>query len=313
MVLLQPIRELSIELTGNCNLHCLTCDHPINKQENNELSVNDIFNVINEFKQNGGRILYLTGGEPLLYRDLLKVIHYARQNRIHVNLVSNGTLINEKIVLALIDAGLNNITFSLDGLCDVNDFIRGKGVYQKVIRCLEIFQEIGSSRMVSVLFTVSRANYINLPDIIVLIRKYGVRRLFLNAFDPGFWKQEQISKKKLFWIPTEEMPILEEILERSILLAMSYNVQLPPSTYIKNIVRYFNGEKFVPKSGCYIPLNSTSITKTGQVMGCWKMSTDLSITEHLLKSIWASSDYQNIIKKAAKSRCPGCIFACYGG
>mgnify|MGYP001264682327 CR=1 FL=1 len=52
----------------------------------------------------------------------------------------NATLVTKKVVDKLINSGLNNISISLDGTREINDYIRGEGVYDKVLSTCNFFK-----------------------------------------------------------------------------------------------------------------------------------------------------------------------------
>lgn len=210
----------------------------------------------------------------------------------------------------MLKAGLNNISFSLDGTHDKNDFIRGGGVYDKVIRALEMFHNMRLSRMVQVFFTVSRANYDTLLDMIKIVRSYGVRRIFLNAFNLVFCKENKSEKREVFWIPGEELDRLNNILHRSKYLADKLGVNFPSDDCLQNIVRNFSGESMRTVSKCQIPYNNISVDVTGNVKVCWKMRTDFSVLRQDIIEIWESEKYQLLLEKAKETVCPGCLHAC---
>lgn len=302
------MKNIYIKLTNVCNLHCQTCDSFINSDK---LVFDDVKVILDGAKERGVRQLYLTGGEPLTHKDIYTIIAYAHKLKFHVNMSCNGTLVTDEIVEKLINSGLNNISLSMDGPRGVNDSIRGVGVYDKVLNTLRIFQRFKSSRMVNVLFTVSRSNYKTLLNVVSTVREFGVRQMFLNAFDPSFLVEDKQEKTKTLWILKEELGELEDVLEQSRCLAKDLGVNFPSKEYLKSIIRYFNGETIIPKYGCDIPGTSSSIEVTGQVSGCWKMDTSYSTKNKKITKIWDSEEYQQIVEKAQQAKCPGCLFACY--
>lgn len=302
------MKSLYVEITDVCNLHCITCD---NLSDSEHFTLEEMKDILDNARERNVRQLFITGGEPLTHRNLYDIISYAHNLRFHVNMSCNGTLVTEDVVKKLIKAGLNNISLSLDGTKEVNDSIRGKGVYDKVLNTLKLFQEAKSSRMVNVIFTISHINYTTLPFVVETVRKYGVRQMFLNAFDPSFLVEHREEKIKELWIPKEELNQLEKVLIESRELADKMGVYFPSKKYLKNIIRYFNGERIIPIHGCTIPATSSSISVNGQVAACWKMDTRYSLKSTKLTKIWDSQEYQKIIKHALQGKCLGCLFACY--
>jgi len=302
------IKTLYIEITDICNLHCKTCD---NFTDSEHFTLEEIKRILDNAKEKNVRQLFITGGEPLTHRNIYDIIAYAHKLHFHVNMSCNGTLVTEDVVEKLTRAGLNNISLSLDGTKEVNDSIRGKGVYDKVLATLQLFQKAKLSRMVNILFTISYSNYITLPYVVETVRKYGVRQMFLNAFDPAFLVKHKVEKSKELWIPEEELGQLEKILTESRVLADKIGVRFPTMEYLENIIRYFKGERIIPIHGCNIPATSCSIKVNGQVSACWKQDTSYFVQNTKLTNIWESQEYQNIVKRAFQGKCRGCLYACY--
>jgi MoaA/NifB/PqqE/SkfB family radical SAM enzyme len=124
--------------------------------------------------------LILLGGEPTLHPDLDKIIlkaHHLAYNSITVD--TNGYLfydIIEKVAPELVDY----FSFSLDGAsANTNDRIRGKGSF---VRCLEgIRKTVAKGFATSLIFTVSRANILDLEKMVPLLVELGIKRFFIQV------------------------------------------------------------------------------------------------------------------------------------
>ena len=127
----RPLRDLRISVTDRCNFRCNYCmpkevfdkDH-VYLPHNALLSFEEITRLARLFMAHGVRKIRLTGGEPLLRKNLEKLIAQLAQLRTvdgtapDITLTTNGSLLARK-AQALKDAGLNRVTVSLDGLDDV--------------------------------------------------------------------------------------------------------------------------------------------------------------------------------------------------
>jgi len=81
----------SIHLTNRCNLSCDYCRYACDKNTKGTVTVEDIYWYIGQLAKEGAEVLTVTGGEPTLRWDLLKIIvELASQHRIHVNILTNG-------------------------------------------------------------------------------------------------------------------------------------------------------------------------------------------------------------------------------
>jgi cyclic pyranopterin phosphate synthase len=121
----RPLRDLRISVTDRCNFRCVYCmpkevfgrDYAFLPREE-LLSFEEIERLARIFVRNGVEKIRLTGGEPLVRRDLeLLVEMLARIDGLDLTLTTNGSLLPHK-AQALADAGLGRITVSLDSLDD---------------------------------------------------------------------------------------------------------------------------------------------------------------------------------------------------
>jgi len=121
----RPLRDLRISVTDRCNFRCVYCmpkevfgrDYAFLPREE-LLSFEEIERLARIFVRHGVEKIRLTGGEPLVRRDLeLLVAMLARIDGLDLTLTTNGSLLPQK-AQALADAGLRRITVSLDSLDD---------------------------------------------------------------------------------------------------------------------------------------------------------------------------------------------------
>jgi len=138
---MKKLNNLWFQITGlNCNLKCRHCYlgcSPTNKSKN-FLNMEKIRRAFDEVNKEDLEEVYLTGGEPLLHRDINTIIRYCIKYT-DINIITNGTLINDKKARFLrqieIDSDYEIIfRLSLDHYIEQkNDEIRGKGSYKKIM------------------------------------------------------------------------------------------------------------------------------------------------------------------------------------
>jgi GTP 3',8-cyclase len=124
-LLRRPVRDLRISVTDRCNFRCVYCmpkevyGHDFRFLERRELlTFEEIARVARVFASLGVEKIRLTGGEPLLRRDLERLVEMlAEIPGLDLTLTTNGSLLTRK-AQALADAGLRRITVSLDSLDD---------------------------------------------------------------------------------------------------------------------------------------------------------------------------------------------------
>jgi GTP 3',8-cyclase len=121
----RPLRDLRISVTDRCNFRCVYCmprdvfgpDYPF-LPRGELLSFEEIARLARVFRGHGVEKIRLTGGEPLLRRNLERLIEMlARIPGIDLTLTTNGSLLTRK-ARALKAAGLHRVTVSLDSLDD---------------------------------------------------------------------------------------------------------------------------------------------------------------------------------------------------
>jgi cyclic pyranopterin phosphate synthase len=122
----RPLRDLRISVTDRCNFRCVYCmpkevfGRGYRFMDRKELlTFEEIERLARVFVAGGVRKLRITGGEPLLRRDLDRLVAglAAIEDGLDVTLTTNGALLAAK-AQALADAGLSRVTVSLDSLDD---------------------------------------------------------------------------------------------------------------------------------------------------------------------------------------------------
>ena len=137
----------SIELTARCNLRCVHCycNLPPNDQEaiEKELATEEIFNILDEIADAGCLALLITGGEPLLRKDFLKIYTYAKKKGFIITLFTNGTLITPEIADYLVKWPPLKIEITLYGATmETHEKVTGiRGSYKNVQRGIDLLME----------------------------------------------------------------------------------------------------------------------------------------------------------------------------
>jgi AdoMet-dependent heme synthase len=146
---------VSWNLTYRCNLACEHCyldagGTPLVDTENfadrSELGTEDCFRVIDEIAAFAPECLtILTGGEPLLRRDILEIVRRAAERELWVVVGTNGVRITENVATRLAEAGARGLSLSLDALDpDCHDRFRNvRGAWRNTVEGAEILHRTG--------------------------------------------------------------------------------------------------------------------------------------------------------------------------
>ena len=170
----------SWNLTQACNLRCSHCYLDAGKATPHELLTAEGFQLIDQLRELGTDLLILTGGEPLLRRDLFSLARHASECGMMVVLGTNGTLLDEGMAQRLKASGVQGVGISLDSLTpEKHDTFRGlRGAWEKAVRAIEIC--IAQGLEVAVQTSVLPMNYDEIPQLIAFAYEKGARAF--NAY-----------------------------------------------------------------------------------------------------------------------------------
>lgn len=172
-------------LIRRCNLtckHCYTTSADIDFP--GELSTREVFTVMDDLKAFGVPVLILSGGEPLLRRDIFDISLRAKDMGFYVGLSSNGTLITPANIDAIAAIGYDYVGVSLDGLKDTHDaFRRSPGSFDASLRGVRLCRERGIK--VGLRFTLTQDNYPDFPAMLELMEAEGVDKFYLSHLNYG--------------------------------------------------------------------------------------------------------------------------------
>jgi len=122
---------LLAELTYRCPLQCPYCSNPVEiARYREELNTDDWFRVLRQARAMGATQLGLSGGEPLLRRDLEAIIAEARRLGYYTNLITSGVGMNDERVAAFRQAGLDHIQISFQASNEeLNNYLGGSKTF----------------------------------------------------------------------------------------------------------------------------------------------------------------------------------------
>ncbi|MGH9968915.1 MAG: radical SAM protein [Pyrinomonadaceae bacterium] len=148
---------LMLHLLGRCNLTCLHCYMGGSPSRREQLPLQPVLHAIAECKHLGIGALYLTGGEPLLYRDFEKVLRAAEEvPGLKVTVCTNGTLVKQNHIALLKNANAQ-VNISIDGEAEFHDRFRNHaGAFKATERGMRNIVEAGIP--VTVVSTISQGN-----------------------------------------------------------------------------------------------------------------------------------------------------------
>lgn len=170
------------ECTSRCNLNCLHCGSDCSKDSSIvDMPLSDFLSALDTIKSKPKNFtVVLTGGEPLLRKDIELCGMEIRKRGMRWSMVSNGYLYNEQKHISLLNAGMGALTFSLDGLENSHNWLRNtKNSFSKVDAAIDLV--VNSPRLnFDVVTCVNKRNVEELPALYDYLVQKGVKawRLF---------------------------------------------------------------------------------------------------------------------------------------
>ncbi|MGR8934239.1 MAG: heme d1 biosynthesis radical SAM protein NirJ [Gammaproteobacteria bacterium] len=172
-------------LIRRCNLackHCYTTSADIDFP--GELTLPEIFAVMEDLKRFKVPVLILSGGEPLLHPHIFEISRLAKDMGFYVALSSNGTLITEHNIEQLAAIGYQYIGVSLDGIGATHDnFRRMPGAFERSLRGIDLCLARGIKA--GIRFTLTRDNAHDFPGLLQLLDAKDLDKFYLSHLNYG--------------------------------------------------------------------------------------------------------------------------------
>ena len=171
--------SLLAELTHGCPLHCAYCSNPLElAARETELPTAAWTRVFAEAAALGVAQIHLSGGEPLLRRDLAALVGACAGDGLYTNLITSGVGLTGARAAELAAAGLDHVQLSVqDADRDSADRIAGARVWPLKVAAARAVAEMGLPLTVNVV--LHRQNLDRLEAIVALAEELGARRLEL--------------------------------------------------------------------------------------------------------------------------------------
>ncbi len=308
------MKRINFLVTNRCNLHCKMCDYRIISCFEKDLVFSDIKKVIDWAYENKVKKLEISGGEPMVRKDIYQIIHYAAVYDIYTIMMTNGVLIEKEQSEKLICAGLNEVVISLEGTQEINDMIRGTGNFIKAINAVRYFQNCDENKIkIKIGITVSKFNYKSLFQFTkYLFENVMVDEISYNPFNFNMLIDININKNRtMFELLDDDLYVLEQELEKIMEYSKYNHYIISNYEYMKQFCRYFKkGSGFFINQNCDGQSELCCIDAKGNVIDCWG---NYNILGNIKKQSLDNIIYTNTERDNEKTvfRCKGCLSACY--
>jgi radical SAM protein with 4Fe4S-binding SPASM domain len=300
--------------TNACNARCKHCSSSSTTRAPDELSTREVMDLVDQLAAVGVVDMAVSGGEPLLRRDLFDIISHMRRRGMAVGVGSNGSVITAARAAALAGCGVGRVQVSLDGLEHAHDRLRcWPGLFQRAVsgigRCLE------AGLRTHVCCTINRFNAGELPAFVELVLGLGVKRINFSRYVPTGRKGDDLDLDDEEWFRsiTECQRLRERYRER-----LEIVTHLAQQTLVDPEIEDMPG--FI---GCQAGIGQGCITANGTVYPCVLLPLAVgNIRERAFAEIWTGApllqalrDRENLHGRchgcSHRSRCAGCRAVAY--
>ncbi len=190
---MRTLKQLDVNVTNRCNLQCVHCG--FESEDKTELSLEEYEILLSDAKTLGAEKLDITGGEPLLRRDLPNIVMAGSSRGYYVKLITNGTLLTRDYLAQLRENGLDGIAVSLDGSTPERHARIRKTKEDQFYRTVESIRSAKRLGLKTKVNTVVFASTLdNLPDITQLCIETGAdahRVCYFSKVKRGLHSREE--------------------------------------------------------------------------------------------------------------------------
>mgnify|MGYP005756662077 CR=1 FL=1 len=204
----QNVKNLYIDLTSRCNLHCEHCCSSYGDIPAHDLSFEQLIQLVKWADTKNIESITLTGGEIYILKDVNEKIKYTRNHFSgKISIITNGTLITDSDIDILKEC-INNVSISLDGYdLESVERIRGKHVFEKVMRLIPKLKEKGIEK-ISLSMVLVRENKEHREKFLDLCEKLEVKPM-LRVLNPAGRARKKYSEFKVYDTYNQEFEALE--------------------------------------------------------------------------------------------------------
>jgi MoaA/NifB/PqqE/SkfB family radical SAM enzyme len=314
---------LYLEVTNRCNLLCTTCPRTFEDLEPATDMSWELFTRIVDQVPDLARAVLHGVGEPMMVRDLPRMVRHLKQRGVYVLFNTNGTLLDERRGRALVDAGLDELRVSLDAAEPrAFELVRGVDAFERIVANVKAFtarqRELGAERpRVSLWLTGLKETLAQLPRFVELAHELGVGEVYLQrlVYFPGGQGLARPESALFENLDAEEQEMLRCARETARALGIEFNASgaVEPEISVKRTA----GDR--PWSLCRRPWTLMYFTATGRALPCCIAPFSLrgyasftlgDATQETLREIWNGPRYQEFRRALASDRPPDVCSRC---
>jgi MoaA/NifB/PqqE/SkfB family radical SAM enzyme len=302
------LRNMTLSLTDACNSRCLTCD--IWQKRPKELPLDAIESMLSESSLNGIRTVCLTGGEPFLRTDLIRIFNHVRKRfpEAEILLSTNGLL--RRNILDFLNAACQKrlgLHVSIDGVRK-HDHVRGvDGALARTKRTIIDALDQHPDLRVETKFTITPWNHDEILDAYRLSRDLGtvfkIKMIQNLRYYTNPIRHEQ-NQTRFSFTDHQRQSIIRDL--RALRGNFMREKRLADAFFTRLMIQYLKGDQF-RLNHCNCIFSSLFVMPDGSAYLCRNMAPIGNIRTTSLPQIWNSSKANRIRNMFRSGRCPECI------
>ena len=250
-----------------CNIRCSHCSVKRfqGKKGGREFTLADVKELSRQADEMGLARFVITGGEPLILKDLDALIEAIDPQKFYINIDTNGWFLDEKKAKHLKNVGVDRIQLSIDSLNarEHDDFRNAKGSHERAMRAVDASLNAGLSIFIQTVVTKQRLYSDEFIEFVEFFNNKGITVFVTYAKPVGAWEGNFDGLVNM-----DDMNYMRNVLEKK------YNIctHLTPAYGLD--------------MGCIAVKGMISVTQYGDVMPCPYIHTSIgNVFEEPLKDI----------------------------
>jgi MoaA/NifB/PqqE/SkfB family radical SAM enzyme len=316
---------LYLETTNRCNLLCTTCPRTYEELEPPADMSWALFTSIVDQVPDLARTVLHGVGEPMLVRNLPKMVRYLKDRGVYVLFNTNGTVLNERNGRALITAGLDELRVSLDAAnAKTYREVRGKNYFDRILKNVRAFRNIqereGHAKpRVSAWLTGMRKTVEQLPAFVRVAAEAGVKEVYLQRlvfFDEAAIGMATPNQALFERMTRDEAHYLKEAEELALSLGLTFSASGAASEPGLSLHKQAEDQ---PWSLCRRPWTLMYFTANGRALPCciapfsqrgYEHYTLGDATQQSLREIWNGAAYREFRSALLSATPPKACASC---
>ncbi|MBK8262459.1 MAG: radical SAM protein [Nannocystis sp.] len=303
------------EFTLACDQRCLCCGPRAGAARQGELSTDESLRLVDELAELGVGEVTLIGGEAYLRPDFILVIRAIRARGMTCTLTTGGFSMTQERAEAMVEAGVQSVSVSIDGLEQHHDHLRGRsGSWQRAFRALRLLRAAGSK--ISANTQINRLTQGDLPELLELLAPEGIHawQVQVTVAHGGAADHHELLLQPYMYLGL--FPVLDRLADRCDQL----RITLTPA----NSLGYFGPYAYKLRRrqsrqghylGCQAGIAGIAIESDGMIKNCPSLGGRNNVggswREHGLRAIWERAPELTYMRQRTERELWGYCAECY--